>query len=455
MYPFKKTYRKFVSYRFVFFNGNKFVQLFLSIAFFLTINTSCNNYSDPSIETIENYNFSYNQINEIAVGGEYLNDSVFIQVNNSISPFSVKGFKIEFEILSGGGSMDKQEILTNPNGKASTRWKLGTQSFYQQAFAKIYDPDGKFLSTIQFTAYGMLYNAWNEVNSLPLSQLSDLASDTVNHQSWMISMSKVYKRGTNFLDWQLINEQKLNGAREIEIDKNGMVYIGTWYGELYKSTDHGQTWIKCTNPIPDRPYFFYFWITNDGDLWATHYERGLWHSKDGGMTWLNPVKVSGTNFNLSGVFRLKNRWLVSQIDLNGVQSVIMKSEDDGMTWSPLTTPNYPYCYFVNDDDEIIVCTQGIFAEIHKSTDLGMTYKLVHSVPVTFGTGSQQTYFHKFGSYYYMAVPGFGILRTTNFEQFETFFDEPNINSLYIDHTGSAFVGGTQSKANRTFIYNQN
>jgi hypothetical protein len=54
----------------------------------------------------------------------------------------------------------------------------------------------------------------------------------------------------------------------------------------------------------------------------------------------------------------------------------------------------------------------------------------------------------------MVVPGFGILKTRNFEQFDTFFSEPNINSLYIDQNGSIFAGGTQNKSGRTFIYNR-
>lgn len=436
---------------------NNLIQKWIRVPFLLLsvlVFNACNNYNDPSIETLVSYNVSYMNPNQISVGGEYLKDSISVQIYNYKSPQNMSGFTVEFTVVKGGGSVDQQIVKTKANGKASTRWKLGLDSFTQLVSAKVTSPDGISHPEATIMARGILNNAWNEVDYYPLSQISDLAADTISHQSWMISISKVYKRGSDFLDWQQVNEPKLNGAREIEIDKNGVIYIGTWYGELYKSTDHGQTWIKCTNPIPDRPYFFYFWITSDGDLWVTHYERGLWHSKDGGTTWLNPVNVSGTNFNMNGAFRLKNGWLLSLGDPTGVKSAIMKSEDDGKTWSALNTPTYPYCYFVTDNDEIIVCTQGMSAGIHKSTDLGKTYKLVHSVPVTFGTGSMQTYFQKFGPDYYMVVPGFGVLKTRNFEQFDTFFSEPNINSLYIDQNGSVFAGGTQNKSGRTFIYNR-
>ncbi|HET6556771.1 MAG TPA: hypothetical protein VFG54_05615 [Prolixibacteraceae bacterium] len=432
--------------------GSKLIRLFLPAAILFMLNYSCSKSLDPTVETIENYNFTASWEKEMAVGGEYLVDSIYIQVQNLISPFLLKDFRVEFKVISGGGSVDQPVVLTRQDGVAATRWKLGTQSFSQQMIAKIYSPEGKFLSEIPLSVYGILYNAWNEVDYHPLSQLSDIVADTVTHQSWLISTGKVYKRGANFLDWQQIDEPKLKGVREIEIDKNGVVYIGTWYGELFKSTDHGASWIQCTNPIPDRPYYFYFWITNDGDLWATHYERGLWHSKDGGTTWLNPVNVSGTYFNMSGIFRLKNGWLLSLIDENGVKTVVMKSEDDGTTWTQLPTPTFPYSFFVSEKEEIIVCTQGMFAGIHKSTDLGQTYKLVHSVPVTFGSGSKQTYVQKFRSFYYMAVPGFGVLKTLNFEQFETILSEPNVNGLYIDHVGTVVAMGWHEKLNRSFFY---
>jgi hypothetical protein len=417
---------------------------FIPILIFLV--ASCKNTGDPAIEVLASYNLNYNQITGISRSGEYLKDSLSVTVHNLLSPANVANYIVEFEVLTGGGTVDHPRLFTRKDGKASTRWKLGKEYFLQTVEAKIYDPEGLLLSKIRFNAYGMLFNAWNEVSFAPLSTVADAAGDTINQASWLISLSKVYKRGSHFLDWQLINEPKLNGAREIEIDKNGVIYIGTWFGELYKSADQGQSWIKCTNPIPNHPYYCYFWITGNGELWATHSDRGTWFSKDGGNTWTN----SGTEF-ITGAYKLKNGSLLSLISPQGISMVLMKSDNDGKTWSTLNTPTYPYCYFVTDNDEIIVCTQGMSVGIHKSTDLGKTYKLVHSVPVTFGTGSQQTYFHKFGSDYYMVVPGYGILKTSNFEQFQTIFNQPNVNGLYLDHAGSLIVTGTLEKRNKTFF----
>lgn len=431
---------------------NNLIQKWVRVPFLLLsvlVFNACNNYNDPSIETLVSYNVSYINPNQISVGGEYLQDSIYVQVYNYKSPQNMSGFTVEFNVIKGGGIVDQQIVKTKANGKASTRWKLGLDSFTQLVTAKVTSPDGISHPEATITAHGILNNAWNEIDYWPLSQFSDMAADTISQQSWLISVSNLYKRGSNFLDWQQVNEPKLNGAREIEIDKNGVIYIGTWYGELYKSKDHGQTWIKCTNPIPDHPYYSYFWITSDGDLWATHPDRGTWHSKDGGLTWSNMGSVY-----ISGAFRLKNGWLLSLIAPTGQRLGVMKSEDDGKTWTALTTPDSPYSFFVTESDEIIVFTQSN-AGIFKSTDLGKAYRQVYSGSVTFNTGSMQNYVKKFGLDYYIAIPGHGVLKTRDFEKFETLLNEPNINGIGIDHTGSIAVMGWFTSLNRSFFYGTN
>jgi hypothetical protein len=409
--------------------------------------SSCNNYPDPSEEYLENYTFYQPNISQIARAGEYLDDSIFVQVYNMISEPDVIDFKVEFQVNSGGGTVDHQQVLTDGYGMAITMWKMGSESLQQSIIARIFDPHDKFLSEINFYAYSIIPNSWNDVDFAPLSRLSDMAADTINDVTWMISYNRIYKRGDNFLDWiEQENTYHIQTPREIGIDRNGVIYIGTWNGELYKSADQGQSWIKCTNPIPNRPYYFYFWITYDGDLWATAPEYGTWRSTDGGTTWTNPF-----NFFINGVSRLSNGDLISMFDNPHIS--VMKSEDDGVSWSELVFPSYPSFFFVTENDEIIVGIQGASVGLYKSTDFGQLFTKVSSVPVTFGTTSLQTNCHKFEAWYYFIVPGYGALKTQDFEQFETIFNEPNINGIYVDHTGSIAVKGWLEKLNHTFYYN--
>ncbi|HAQ18008.1 MAG TPA: hypothetical protein DCR40_02095 [Prolixibacteraceae bacterium] len=395
--------------------------------------------------------FDYTNTNQVSIGGEYLNDSIYVQVRNLNFPMEVAGFTVQFHVLTGGGSVDQQQVKTRKDGKAATRWKLGTESFIQLASAKICGPDGKFLPEARFLAHGVLYNAWNEVDYQPLSMLYDLATDTVAHISLMVSWGGVYKRGADFLDWILVPDKKLSGAIDIEIDKKGVVYVGTSNGELFKSTDHGVNWNKCTNPIPNRSNHFYFRISDDGDLWATVSGQDVWHSGDGGLSWSNQDKGVAINSLLFGAFRLKSGLLIS---FSEVGHSVMKSEDNGKTWSIIESPpNATYCY-VTENEDIIVFTHYGMLGFYKSSDLGKSFKQVNNIP----TGSAIFFFlshiQNQGKYYYVLAPEFGVLKTQNFDEFETFLAEPNVGGLFVDHTGSIVASGTRDKWNRTFYFNR-
>lgn len=416
----------------------------------ISVINACNNYPDPSTETLVNYNVSYMNPNQISIGGEYMKDSIYVQIYNYKSPQDISGFTVEFKVQKGGGSVDQQQVKTRKDGKAATRWKLGNDSFTQIVTARVTDPDGKLLPEATITAHGILRNAWNEVDIYPLSNLVDLAADTVNHISWMISSGGIYKRGTGFLDWQQINQQKIQSPRKIEIDKNGVIYIGTYNCELYKSTDHGLTWIKCTNPFPSLSYSFYFWITNDDDLWAAGYDSGLWHSSDGGNTWVNPANGADKNDYIVGINRLKDGSLIS---ISGTKQLLMRSEDNGKTWTSFESPKYLGNLYVTEKQEIIVSDYTTPSNFFLSDDQGKSFRKIHSVLVSYATGFLEPNIQKFGSYYYIIVPGTGIIKTQNFEQFETILTEPNISGVYLDHTGTILAKGWRDKQNRTFIYN--
>ena len=435
---YKANYRRFTP------SNRIYVAVHFFFLFLLTfLSFSCKDYPDPSIEKLYSYSFSHNYNMLIGEGGEYLEDSIYIKIYNQIALGKIKNFKIDFSVASGDGTMDDHEVMTDANGIATTHWKLGKGKFKQTASAKIYNPEGIFLSQIQFTAYGRLHNAWHDVDFPPLSKLSDLESDTVNHISWMISSGRIYKRGDNFMNWQL-DGANIKGPLEIKIDKNGVTYIVTWYGELFKTNDFGQNWIKCTNPIPNHFTRFNFYTTNEGYIRAkAPQESILWQSKDGGLTW----SILQTDF-ISG-FRLKNGWIISHFDKP--YNSIWKSEDDGKTWTMLSVTHYPFFVYVTANDDIIVCNQENGVSVYKSTDMGQSFTRIYNVQTIFGVGSM---IRKYGSWYYFLIEGYGVLKTCDFKEFETILDEPYIHSLYIDHTGSIAVTGWLEKDNHTYYYNK-
>ena len=92
MPPFKTTPEIFYRLGYEYSAGKRFFMFFLAVLFLAVTNISCTRNQDPTIETMENYYFNNNLKNEMAVGGEYLKDSIYIQVQNRTAPFLAKGF---------------------------------------------------------------------------------------------------------------------------------------------------------------------------------------------------------------------------------------------------------------------------------------------------------------------------------------------------------------------------
>ncbi len=417
---------------------------------FVSISVGCN--EDPSVEKLESYSFhNYPNNNPIAYAGEYLAEGLKVEVQNNLEPDEKSGFTIGFEVVTGGGVVDDLQVMTDEDGIASTGWKLGTESFLQHLKAQITDPTGKVLTTMDIQAYAIISDFWHEVDFRPFSFFADMEVDTVNNSTWILAQGGLYKRGVHFLDWVLQeNTGQIQNPWQIEIDKDGIIYIGASNLELYKSTDNGESWVKLPTkiPTPDPYYNLSLWLTRDGELWAHSSGDEKWHawrSKDGGISW------EEINQDLYGaIFRMQNGWIFSMKATP--QFTLIVSKDDGDTWSEVTTPDIPYFFHVTPDDNIILATIAGNVTLYKSSDKGQSFEEIHSVPVTFGTWPMGNYFQYMEDWYYLSVPGHGVLKTNNFESFETIFAQPNIRELFIDHTGSLVARGYQDKLNSRFYY---
>jgi hypothetical protein len=44
-------------------------------------------------------------------------------------------------------------------------------------------------------------------------------------------------------------------------------------------------------------------------------------------------------------------------------------------------------------------------------------------------------FNKWSNFYYVLVPGFGILKSTDLNQYEVYYVNSELNNLFIDHNG--------------------
>jgi len=390
--------------------------------------TGCENYPDPTISTLERYSFDSRGKDQKTFAGDYLRDSIQIQTTRWYNRPEA-GLEVFFEVISGGGMVDQTHIRTDQNGDASTRWKLGTNSCEQHARATIFNSHGKYLTEIDFRGYGFRNDTWDTLQILPEIYISDMIVDTTDKMTF-IAADGLYKQGEKYFDW--IKTENIENVHSLEIDSKGTIYAGTWHGELYRSTDNAETWVACAKPIPDYSGYFELYTTPDNYIWVSRWEYGLRCSRDGGLTWTKNTAGLDMEEEMDEIFRLSNGSLLS---LSRNKLVILRSDDDGFTWTQFNTPEYTLKIYVTRNDEIIACNQDDGFSIWKSTDLGEHYTKVFSIWPEWGISPMKHIFHKYGNIYYVLVPGAGILRTTDFNDFEIYWRNNNLVYLFVDHNG--------------------
>jgi photosystem II stability/assembly factor-like uncharacterized protein len=391
---------------------------------------ACDRYPDPSFSSLINYYFTYeNTPGKRFLAGEWVDDTVkFFAVNN------ISGLKdpilVKYEVVKGGGTITVTETFTNKDGIAATRWKLGTGAFNQILRANTYNLSGKYLSSSDLFAYGFRTDEWDTCTVYPDGNMTGMMADTVNKVTFMVTNNTLYRQGDRYYLWEEVTDQAMVSPRTLNIDRNGVIYVSTWNGAVLKSYDHGESWKTCTKPYPDRPYFIYISVSNDNYVWVFDFDHPTRFSRDGGVTWIDAGSGLSTN-GFGDVFRLKDGSLL----FHGSNCCSLnRSFDDGLTWSPITTPGMSVKLYVNDKDEIFIVTQENGISIYKSTDYGATFNLVHNVYPEWGTSMDNT-FNKWGSFYYILIPGYGIMKSVDLTHYDDYWLNTNLRNLFIDHNG--------------------
>lgn len=400
---------------------------------------------DPSVELLESYSFSFeNEQGKRLEPGASIN--VVLTIYNNKEPVP-EPFRIVFNVIEGGGSVSQETFFTNDESSVTTTWTLGTNSLDHKLRASVFKRNGDYLTSTDLTAITFRENAWDAVSTDPDGRITGMVADTIAGITLMVTNGNVYKQGSRYFLWEQVVHQVLDSPRTIEMDSNGTIYVSTWSGEVLKSTDHGESWKKCTKPYPDHPYYIYMHVSNDNYIWVFKFDYPTKFSGDGGITW----QTAGSDLSSYGfgdVFRLKNGTLL----FHGSNCCsLSRSDDNGLTWSHIETPGNSHKLYVNDREEIFICNQESGFTILKSTDMGATYRSLFNCSPQFGT-TMDNIFNRWGSTYYILVPGFGILKSDDLEHYETYWINRELNNLFIDHNGVLIA---KDWNNNTVYYRKN
>ncbi|MFN8210704.1 MAG: sialidase family protein [Bacteroidales bacterium] len=408
---------------------------------------SCDRYPDAGISTEEYYTFNFFNLQERRLNSQDTFPETVLFYVGKASENDDDSVFVDFSV-KGGGTLSKSSGYVRTNSELGTKWRLGTSSLKQVVRASSYNLKGEYLTSTELVAYGFRKDTWDTLKDVsPECRISGIVADTVAKKTFIIAQSNLYVQGSRYFDWNLVSDPNVVSPRTIEADTNNVIYISTWNGEVVKSTDHGTTWIKCAKPFPDNPYYVYLEVANDNWLWAYKYEEKNRYSSDGGATW-HDAGAAVDSAGFGNTVRLKDGTLLHI----GAMEKLIKSTDNGATWSPLACPRYSTQIFVTRDNKILIYSQESGFTIYRSVDNAATFQNVATFWTQFGTSYENHFFTKIGEYYYIPVHGYGIVRTKDFLAYTDYWRNWNLLDLFIDHNG-VFIGKDWDY--RTIYYRKN
>lgn len=423
-------------------------RILLMISSILALSVSCDRFPDPGYEYIENDQFYFSQPPQtVFLAGETVSDSITFNARSTING-RVKEFSVEFDVVAGGGTVTNASAVTDSSGNVYTGWKLGTESFQQKLRARVFDQSGYYLSSSYLTVYGFRNNAWDTCSFSPDGAINSLVSDRAAGVTFMISGGKVYKQGANYYSWDRVKALSTFSAFEIDIDAGNIIYLTTWQGEMLKSIDHGVTWNMCTKPYPEDSYYVYTTISNDNSIWAFKWDYPTRISSDGGMTWRDaggPISAEGPG----EAYRMADGSIFFH---GGNCCSLFRSTDNGATWYHIATPGYSTKVFSDGIKNIYIVTQETGISFYKSEDFGATFKKIHSVYPNWGTTRKHKMFQFINGWYWILVPGYGIVRTADLVNFKDYWINNNLTDLFIDNNGVIIA---KDWDNKTVYYRKN
>lgn len=181
-------------------------------------------------------------------------------------------------------------------------------------------------------------------------------------------------RSTNSgLSWESINFFNNPYPQPLTITNSGFVFVVNNSGYLYRSTDNGNTWVKCTNVLFYSPTMI---CDSNGYIYIAS-TSGIYRSIDSGITWTlqNNGLILGSYPRTLLVNNSKGNLIVD------TPAGIFQSTDNADSWIRLSlNPSFaPSEMALNSRDYIFLLghpVSGSGSLIYRSTDNGISWQIV-------------------------------------------------------------------------------
>ncbi|MBD3345434.1 MAG: hypothetical protein GF401_10270 [Chitinivibrionales bacterium] len=154
---------------------------------------------------------------------------------------------------------------------------------------------------------------------------------------------------------------------------NGRFFAGTYRGGVFMSDDSGATWRHS----PETYSLSFNDIVCKGDtLYGGTWYNGILMSHDKGETWENIYFDTMSLDNDVGALALLDGILFA-----GTQMSLLRSEDNGKTWTNLSIePDFPRFYFFSDFEKIsdYYFSGSKYNGVMRSRDKGLTWEIINN-----------------------------------------------------------------------------
>ena len=171
---------------------------------------------------------------------------------------------------------------------------------------------------IIFTNILLAQNTW-----MPTSLTSRVYGVKSNSSGTIFAAGDgVYRSSDCGKNWSLIPNLR---GRTIEIAKNGMIFIGTASGDILRSTDNGDTWLKIDSTLG---FIAGFACSATNVLFAAT-DKGIFRSTDYGASWQKVCQYRGDAIAMD-----ENSGRIYASVVDPTSFTIYVSSDNGDMWNP-------------------------------------------------------------------------------------------------------------------------